>query len=357
MTGANGLIGANLMRALLRGGHQATGLVRATSDISHISALPVSLAIGDVRDEPSLFAAMSGCDLVFHTAVHFSYWGHEPADMRRTAVEGTRNVIRAAQKAGVRRVVITSSSVTLGAGHDPVIRDESSTAAEDDTADTGYIGAKIAQEADAAAFADEHGVDIVFALPTMSVGAFGSALGPSNGVITSYLADPLKLSWAGGCNIVAVEDVAEGHLLIADRGEPGARYVLGSENLTWLDIHSRIARLAGVALPSGEASALACQTIAAAEELRALVTGSAPLATRAQAAMVGRYYWYDHKAAAALGYCPRGADDALAAALAWLAASPHVSRETRTGMRLARGVHAARAARQQAELEWKGNAT
>ncbi len=349
VTGANGLIGANLMRSLVRQGHQATGLVRATSDVTHISQLPVQLSLGDVRGVETLMEPMAGCEVVFHTAVHFSYWGHDQSDLHTTALEGTRNVITAARETGVRRVVVTSSSVALGADRDPVIRDETSHAGTEDTEEGGYVATKIEQEERAAEFAREAGVEIVFALPTMSVGAFGSSLGPSNGVITSYLADPFKLSWPGGCNIVAVEDVADGHVLLAERGEAGMRYVLGSENLTWPAIHALIARLAGVDPPKAVVGKLACQGIAVTEELRALVTGTPPLATRKQAGMVGRHYWYSHAAAAALGYAPRSAEDALAGAIAWLAAGPHVSRETRINMRIDRKVHTARAARAASE--------
>ncbi|MEM8658825.1 MAG: NAD-dependent epimerase/dehydratase family protein, partial [Pseudomonadota bacterium] len=316
-----------------------------SSDTQHISSLPASLSIGDVRDMASLHAPMTGCEVVFHTAVHFSYWGHDPSEMLTTAIEGTRNVLTAARAAGVRRVLMTSSSVTLGAGLDPVVRDETDVADPSDGVQAGYVATKIAQEARAAETADELGMEIVFALPTMSVGAFGSTLGPSNSIITSYLADPFRLSWLGGCNIVAVEDVAEGHVLLAERGESGARYVLGSENLTWPAVHSQIARLAGVDAPRHIASALTCKGIAVAEELRALLTGNQPLATREQADMVGRHYWYNHAAAGALGYTPRSAEDALAGAIAWLSAGPHVARETRINMRLDRMVHAARMAR------------
>jgi dihydroflavonol-4-reductase len=193
------------------------------------------------------------------------------------------------------------------------------------------------------------GVEVVFACPTMSVGPFGAALGPSNGLVTAYLADPMRLTWAGGCNIAAVEDVAAGHRLLAERGDPGARYVLGGENMAWRQIHGLVAELAGVAPPRAEASAVACYGLAVAEETRARLTGKPPLATRAQARMVGRYYWYSHGRAAALGYRARPARDALAGALAWLSATPHVSRETRAGMRLSREVHAARQARVAAE--------
>lgn len=348
VTGANGLIGANLLRELLRDGHEVVGLVRPTGDLTYIKRLPVRLSFGDVLDPSSLAAAAAGCDVVFHTAVHFAYWGHDPSDLARTAVDGSRNVLVAAQQAGAGRVVMTSSSVTLGASFAPEVRDEDYTA-EASAGEPAYVLAKIAQEREALDVARRLGVELVIACPTMSVGPFGTSLGPSNGVIASYLADPLRLTWAGGCNIVSVCDVARGHILLAERGVPGERYVLGSENLEWRAIHTCVAALAGVPPPGTTASAVNCYWVALAEEARAKLTGAAPLATRSQAKMVGRFYWYSHARAARLGFAPRPAVDALADALAWLAASPHLSRETRTRMRLQRSVHAARDAAADAE--------
>lgn len=275
VTGANGLIGANLVRELLRDGHQVTGLVRGGSDLSAIAGLPVRLVAGDVLDPGSLGGAAAGQDVVFHTAVAFSYWGHEPAELTRTATLGTLNILAAAASAGVRRVVMTSSTVTLGASHGPEVRDETASAAAE-TGESEYVNAKIAQERDALEAALRLGVEIVVACPTMSVGPFASRLGPSNGVITSYLADPMRLTWAGGCNIAAVEDVARGHLLLAERGQAGARYVLGGENLTWAEIHGLVADLAGVRAPTAPASAVTCYGVALAEEARAHLTGRPP---------------------------------------------------------------------------------
>jgi dihydroflavonol-4-reductase len=343
VTGSNGLIGANLLRELLRSGHDVRAMVRPSADQTHIAALPVEIVYGDVLDPVSLDAAMTDCDWIFHTAVHFSYWGHAPEAMARTAIEGTRNVLTAARRAGVRRVVMTSSSVTLGADYGPTIRDEHARA-DDCSDEPAYVRAKIDQEREAIETARAVGIELVIACPTMSVGPFGAALGPSNAVITSYLADPMRLTWAGGCNIVSVRDVARGHILLAERGLPGERFVLGSENLHWHAIHAMIATLCGVARPGAPASATTCYWVALAEEARATLTGSAPLATRAQAKMVGRYYWYGHARAAAIGYAPRPSIDALADAVAWLVQGDHVSRETRMGIRLDRRVHNARAA-------------
>ena len=145
VTGANGLLGANIIRELLRQGLDVTGVVRPDADLAGLAGLPVALVRGDVLDPPSLAAAASGQDLVFHTAVPFSYWGHEPAEMTRTAVEGSRNVLAAAAASGVRRVVMTSSSVTLGASCRPEARDETASA-EDDAEEPAYVLAKISQE-------------------------------------------------------------------------------------------------------------------------------------------------------------------------------------------------------------------
>lgn len=349
VTGANGLIGAHLLRALAERDHDARGLVRQGALTTHIQALPYRPAVGDVLDVDSLMAAAQDCELIFHTAVPFTYWGPELDAVTKVAVEGSRNVLAAAAKARVRRVVMTSSSVTLGASAAPEVRDETASAA-DDPAEPAYVRAKIAQEREALETAARLGVELVIACPTMSMGPYGASLGPSNAVITSYLADPLGLTWPGGLNVVSARDVAAGHLLLAERGQNGERYVLGSENLTWAAAHALIADLAGVARPRATATAVACLAIAAAEEARARLTGGTPLATRAQARMVGRYYWYSHARAAALGYSPRPARAALADALAWLAASPHVSREMRTRLRLARETHQAREAARAADL-------
>jgi dihydroflavonol-4-reductase len=353
VTGANGLIGANLLRVLVRAGHDVVGLVRPTGNHGYIARLPIRIVRGDVLEPESLEAAMAGCDWVFHTAVHFSYWGHSAGEMARTAVEGTRNILTAAQSAGVRRVVMTSSSVTLGADYTAEIRDESSRG-DDHSGESAYVCAKFEQEREAITVANRLGISLVIACPTMSVGAFGGSLGPSNGMITSYLADPLRLTWSGGCNIVSVRDVAQGHLLLAERGTSGERYVLGSENLHWCDIHKMIAELAGVPAPGPPASATACYWAAIAEEARATLTGTPPLATRAQAKMVGRYYWYSHGRAAGIGYDPVPARLALAEALAWLAPTCHVARRTRMQMRLDRTVHAARASIARSEHELEG---
>jgi dihydroflavonol-4-reductase len=126
--------------------------------------------------------------------------------------------------------------------------------------------------------------------------------------------------------------------------------VLGGENLEWAAIHRLIGELCGVPGPTLQANHTGSYLAAAAAELQAWLSQKPPLTTRAQASMVGRYYWYRHERAAALGYNPRPARQALAEAIAWLAASPHISQELRAMLTLSREVYQARQALRQREI-------
>jgi dihydroflavonol-4-reductase len=342
VTGANGLIGANLVRELLGRSVDVRGLVRAGSDLGALAGLELELCRADLAEEPErVIAAARGCDLIFHTAVQFSYDPARRAALEAAAIRGTEHLLRAAYAAGAGRVVLTSSSIVLGYTLDATVLDEGASA-PDDADESGYVRAKIRQDRLARELATALGLDLVIVCPTVSVGPYGSRLGPSNGHILAYLEDALRLTYPGGCNVVSTVDVARGHWLAARAGAPGQRYILGAENLAWRDFHALVAELAGVPPPRAELNHTLGWLAAGAEELRARLTGRPPLTHRSQAAMIGRWYWYDHGRAFGLGWRPRPARQAIAEALSWLVASPHVSRELRAGLRLHDDVYAAR---------------
>ena len=344
VTGATGLIGAHLVRALLDHGYEVRAMVRATSRREALVGLPVTYVVADVlRAVRDLDAACADCDVVFHAAAHFAYSGFTPAALHDTAVTGTANVLESCARMGVRRVVVTSSSVAFGYSDDGSIIDEHAGLAHGDD-EPPYVAAKIAQHRRALELGDRLQLDVRLACPTMTLGPSGAQLGPSNGLVVAYLADPFGCTFPGGCNLVAARDVAAGHLLIAEHGAPGESYLLGSQNMTWRQIHTAIADLAGVALPRLELNQTLTYLAATAEELRASLHGRTALSTREQAAMTGRYYWYSSDKAAEMGYAPSAARDALIEAISWLAASPHITRETRAGMHLAPDIHRFRAA-------------
>jgi dihydroflavonol-4-reductase len=198
------------------------------------------------------------------------------------------------------------------------------------------------QGTEARRLARRSGLPLIAVCPTMVVGPHAFRLSPSNGILVNYLNDPFRSTFPGGINIVAAADVARGHILAAARGKPGASYLLGGENLEWRALHRTIAELAGLPAPMVTAGRAASYLAASWWELCSALTGKRPAVTRHEARMVGRYYWYDHSAAAGLGYQPRGARMALAVALSWLVTQRHISGAVRRSLRLGPEVFAAR---------------
>jgi len=341
VTGASGLIGSNLVRELLAGGCEVRALTRVTSAPAALRGLAVESVTGDVLDDPkTLTNLMRGCDWLFHAAAHFNYRNDDM--LEATAITGTRHIIEAADSAGIGRIVVTSSSAVFGSCSAPVVRTECDKPSTD-FVEPPYILSKIRQDKLAEDLGRERGLEIIFACPTMTVGPHSAALGPSNGIIVSYLNDPLRLTYPGGCNITSVQDVARGHVLAASLGIPGEHYILGSANLSWLEIHSLVADLCGVEQPQIQINQTLAFSAAAFEEFRAKLQRRSPLVTREQARMTGRYYWYSSdRAIRRLGYKPRSARMALAEACGWLASSPHISRKIRATMLLSKEVYIAR---------------
>jgi len=348
VTGANGLIGSNLVRALLARHYDVRGLVRPTSDRRALEGLDVELAVGDILDFDSLMDAVEGCDLVFHVAAIFSYSRHGPETLMDTAVTGTNNVLDAAQEANVRRVVLTSSSVVFGSTVAATVLTEAAAAPEADP--VPYVLSKIEQEKAAFRKAGDLNLDIVAVCPTICVGPHDYGLSESNAVIINYLNDPFRATWPGGCNIVAAADVAAGHVQAAERGASRQRYILGGENLSWRQIHTMVSAMCGVPGPLMTATHTSSYLAAAFHEAVSHFTGKRPLVTRDQATMVGRHYWYDHSRAQALGYRPMPGRQALIKAVSWLVTSEHVSAALRHRMTLADDIYEDR--RQEEE---KGN--
>jgi dihydroflavonol-4-reductase len=343
VTGSTGVVGASLVRELLGDGHDVRVLVRPKSDRRALEGLQVEPALGDVLDPASLRAAADGCEVVYHAASIFSYWGHSAEELHRTAVEGVRNALDAAKDAGARRVVLTSSSVTLGSSARTVPLDESSEPQGGRESDPDYYRSKVAQERAAFEHATRLDIELVAVCPTIVIGPHDYRLSPSNGIIFAYWEDPVGTTWPGGINLVHAEDVARGHILAAERGVAGERYVLGAENLEWSLIHRTIAELSGLPPPRVLAGHAACYFTAAVMEAAALLTAAPPRTTRAQARQVGRFYWYRHDKAAELGYAPRPARQALSETIAWmLVKSPHVPRALRARLHLSREVLLAR---------------
>ena len=316
VTGATGIVGNNLVRELLDNDYEVRVLVRPVSDTTPLRRLPVECWPGDILDYQSLVGVADKCSLVFHAAALFAYSGFTQGELDEIAVNGTRNVITAAAHAGVDRVVVTSSTVTLGSATSAVVRNERSTF--EDRYPPSYTLSKVRQEKVAFEFSRELGLDLVVVCPGLTVGPFDYRLGPSNATIVNYLNDPMRFTFPGGCNIVSARDVAAGHVIAALQGVAGSRYVVGGENLHWRDVHRMISALAGTFGPTYTLNNTSTYLAAAAAEMSARIMGKRPSVTRDEAAMACRYYWYSSDALTRLGYSATPCEDALAEALAWL---------------------------------------
>jgi dihydroflavonol-4-reductase len=341
VTGATGIVGCHIVRALIAARHVVRVLVRPERDRRSLDGLRVETCEGDVLDAASVQDATTGCDLVFHAAAVFSYGGMNAEALVDLAVRGTRNVLQAAKRGGARRAVVTSSSVTLGSTPTAQVLDEDAVFAEPDPA--AYTLSKVKQEQAAFAAGAALGLEVVAVCPTLVMGAHDYRLGPSNANIVNYLNDPFRSTFLGGCNVVSAKDVAQAHLLAARHGRPGQRYVAAAENLRWEDLHAMVSELAGTFGPSLRLNHTAAYLAAASVEAAAHLAGRRPMVTRDEARMACRFYWYSHARLAALGYAPQPARQALAEGLAWVIDRGHVSDAVTGRLKLAAEVAAARA--------------
>ena len=340
VTGATGMVGGHVVRAGLAAGHDVIAVRRTTRGPTGPGLATARWVTGRLDDRASLRRAMEGSEAVVHCAAVYAYGPARAAEVDEVNTRGTRSVVEAAAAAGVRRVVVTSSSVTRGSSPGPLSRTESDELGAEPA--PAYYLSKVGQERAALQAGHEHGVEVVLALPTVILGGPWRHLAPSNAIVLRYLLDPLRTTYPGGCNVVSAADVATGHLILLEAGDPGGRYLLGGENLTWRQLHTIVAELAGLPGPYAEAPAAVAWLGSAVVEGWARVTGETPLVTRDESRSVGRYYWYSSDRAASLGYAPGGARAAVAESLAWLVASPEVPRWVRERLRLADQVRMAR---------------
>ncbi len=342
VTGASGLLGAQVLRAAAAAGHEVLAVTRpgSRSPTPRVAGSPVPVRTADVADERALRRALAGVEGLVHCAAVYAFGAARAEEVSRVNVAGTGRVVSAAARAGVRQVVVTSSSVTRGSSARPEARTERDVLGDEPS--PAYYASKVAQEEAALAAGERHGIPVVLALPTVVLGGPYASLAPSNAIVLRYLLDPTRSTYPGGCNVVDARDVGAGCVLLLERGAAGQRYLLGGTDVTWRLLHTLVADLAGLPGPYAEVSRPAATLAAALAEGWGRVSGRPPLVTREEALTVGRHYWYCSARAQALGYAARPARDAVAASLAWLLAGVELPRWVREGLRVRPEVRAAR---------------
>jgi dihydroflavonol-4-reductase len=245
LTGATGLVGANLAHLLCEQGVRPRLLVRERSDRRGLRGLSYEEVLGDVLDADSLGAAMKGVERVYHVAGLVRFDPFIRQDISRINTQGTRNVLEAARSAGVRRVVVVSSVAAVG--HGPLAEPATEESAYNYAGDNPYHDSK--REAEQLALAASGpALEVLAGNPSFVLGPYD--VRPSTGELLLFVARGIVQVYpSGGINVVNAQDVARGLQLIMDKGRPGERYILGGENLTYREFLTLCAEEAGVSPP------------------------------------------------------------------------------------------------------------
>lgn len=248
VTGGTGFVGSYLVRALLCAGKEVRVLARRRSPTQAIEGLDVEIAYGDVCDRASLDVALKGCDTLYHVAAHVSAWERDYGPMYRTNVEGTRTTLKAALRRGVERAVYTSSVVTLGAEEDGRPATEATRFNFWDIGDH-YIRSKYLAEVEAVKVYRE-GLPLVIVNPSGPIGAFDRRPSPLGALAVRLLQGKVQGYFEGRLPLVDVEDLADGHLLAAEKGRAGERYILSTANLSLKAYFEMVGEMAGMEPPT-----------------------------------------------------------------------------------------------------------
>jgi dihydroflavonol-4-reductase len=317
VTGANGFLGAAVVRALLADGSRVRAFVRRGSDRRNLTGLDVELAEGDLNDRGSLQAAAHGCAAVFHVAADYRLWVADPAPMYTTNVDGSVNVLEAAAAAGVGRLVYTSSVAVLGINPDKTPADEATPVTIEQMIGA-YKRSKFMAEQAVSRRAAELDFPVVTVNPSTPIGPGDFRPTPTGRVILDAAAGRMPAYVDTGLNIVHVDDVARGHLLALRFGRRGERYILGGQDLSLREILRLVGEHTGRPASKVRLPHWAVYPIAVIAEAVAQLTKREPRVTLDGLRMSRKHmYFSSAKAERELGYNWRAPQLAIAEAIDW----------------------------------------
>ena len=319
VTGGTGFVGANLVRELLADGDRVRVLARAGGDRRALEGCDVEIVEGDLLDADSVRRAVAGMERVYHVAADYRLWCPDPSALFRANVDGTRHVLDAARAAGAARIVYTSTVGALGIPKDGRPGDETTPVSLADMVGP-YKASKFVAEEVAREFA-ARGAPVVIVNPSAPVGPWDVKPTPTGQMIVDFLRGKMIASLDTGLNIAHVRDVARGHILAAERGRIGERYVLGQTNLSLLEIFRTLARLTGLPAPRFRVPYALAWLAAAGMEGVARLTGGAPAVPLTAVRMARkRMFFSADKAVRELGLPQTPAERALGDAVQWFLA-------------------------------------
>jgi dihydroflavonol-4-reductase len=315
VTGASGFVGAAIANAARAAGYRVRVLVRPSSPRTNIEPAD-EVVVGDMCDPPSLVPAFQGVRYLAHAAADYRLWSPDPADIIANNVEGTRSVMEEALRAGVERIVYTSSVATLELRDDRPA-DETRSLPES-KAIGAYKRSKVLAERVVEEMVQRRRLPAVIVNPSAPIGPRDVKPTPTGRIIVECASGRMPGFVRTGLNLVHVDDVAAGHLAALRRGVIGERYILGGENVLLADMLAAIATIVERRPPTMAFPIAALYPIAFAAEAWARMTGKEPFATVDGLRMAQHYMFFnDAKARRELGHTSRPYREGLADAIAW----------------------------------------
>lgn len=317
LTGATGFVGHHVAQALAAEGAQLRLLVRKSSNLANLEGIAGETHAGDLREPESLRPALAGCEAVVHVAADYRLWIPDPQAMYRANVDGTRELLRLAREAKVRRVVYTSSVATMHFRTDGIVVNEDTPVSIRDMVGH-YKRSKFLAEQEAIQAA-KGGQQVMVLNPTTPIGPNDAKPTPTGRIFVDFLNSKFPAYVDTGLNLVDVSEVARAHVLALSKGNPGRRYILGGENLTLKQILDKMSAITGIPSPTVKIPFAVAATYAFFEEwITGRIRGKEPRATLEEVRM-GRKKMFASSARAQqeLGFRILPVYPAMRAAIEW----------------------------------------
>ncbi len=321
VTGASGFVGYWVAKKLQETGHSVKVLVRQLP--SHLKDMPVDVVYGDIRDKESLKQALQGCNHLYHVAAHYRLWEKDPKIFYDINVEGTRNLMEIAAQMNLEKIVYTSSvaAIKIVPGKVPST-EENEAGIEDMIGDykkSKYLAEMVVREM------AQDGLPVVIVNPSAPVGAYDVKPTPTGKIILDFLQGKMPAYLETGLNLVDVEDVAIGHILAAQKGQIGKRYILGNQNLRLIEILEILAKISGKKAPKIRMPYWIAYSAGKVSELLARCTGKEPAIPLDGVRMAKKFMFFDSSLAKQeLGYNPGSVENALEKAVTWFQKNNYV---------------------------------
>ena len=328
VTGATGFIGFHVAKLLSEKGFYVKALVRDENNAPDLKGLGVVPVKGDIRDFDACYDALKGCQYLYHLAADYRLWVPDPAVMYAINVQGTKNIMRAALMHPVEKVVYTSTVGVLTTGAKGVPSNEESSADIRDMIGH-YKKSKFLAEGEVKHFI-EPGLPAVIVNPSTPIGPYDRKPTPTGKIIVDFLNGKIPAYLDTGLNFVDVEDVAAGHVLAAEQGRIGERYILGNRNITLREFFGILARMTGKKAPAVRLPYVPVLMAAYINEaLSTWITGRQPVIPLTGVKMARTYMFFDCAKAVKELHMPQSpVEGALEKAIRWFEHNNYIKART-----------------------------